>query len=264
MGASAVLGLAVLASYGTLAAVALSAVGGGSVLSFPGWAVDAIIQVNAAPPPPTPQYGSVTATPTASPTGGQAIVVKPPAPQAGTTVAVSTSKHGGSGASQGGSGSAGGSGSGTGNGGGSNGVPPVQRPQPAHHRICERHALRFHNRCITPDQPARRDRDHDGPDSDHHHAWHHPPRHGQRSHHQHHAWHHPPRHEHSPPSHRHHHAWHHPPRHGHSPPSHHQHHAWHHPPRHGHHRHDGSSHDSGSHHHRGHHHDGGEDDDGSS
>ena len=49
MGASAVLGLAVLASYGALAAVALSAVGGGSVLSFPGWAVDAIIQVNAAP-----------------------------------------------------------------------------------------------------------------------------------------------------------------------------------------------------------------------
>ena len=53
MGASAVLGLAVLASYGALAAVALSAVGGGSVLSFPGWAVDAIIQVNAAPAPPT-------------------------------------------------------------------------------------------------------------------------------------------------------------------------------------------------------------------
>jgi hypothetical protein len=106
MGASAVLGLAVLASYGALAAVALSAVGGGSVLSFPGWAVDAIIQVNAAPAPSTSQYGSVTATPTVSPTAGQAIVVKPSA-AAGTSVAVSTSTHGGAGASQGGSGSAG-------------------------------------------------------------------------------------------------------------------------------------------------------------
>ena len=101
MGASAVLGLAVLASYGALAAVALSAVGGGSVLSFPGWAVDAIIQVNAAPPPPTAQYGSVTATPTGSPTGGQAIVVTPPPPAAGTSVAVSTGKQGGAGASTG-------------------------------------------------------------------------------------------------------------------------------------------------------------------
>ena len=155
MGASAVLGLAVLASYGALAAVALSAVGGGSVLSFPGWAVDAIIQVNAAPAPRRPRNtGAVTATPTASPTGGQAIVVTPPAPAAGTTVAVSTGKHGGTGASQGGSGTAGGGGSGTGSGGGSSGVPPAQQPQPARHRICERHALRFHNRCIHP-RPAR-------------------------------------------------------------------------------------------------------------
>jgi hypothetical protein len=252
MGASAVLGLAVLASYGALAAVALSAVGGGSVLSFPGWAVDAIIQVNAAPPAPTAQYGTVTATPTASPTGGQAIVVTPPAPAAGTTVAVSTGRQGDTGASQGGSGNSGGGGS----GGGSTGVPPAQRPQPARqHHICERRALRLHNRCIIPDQPVRRHHDQDGLDSDHHHAWHHPPRHGQRSHHQHHAWHHPPRHEHSPPSHHHHHAWHHPPRHGHSAPAHHHHHAWHHPPRHGHHRH--------GHRRHGHHH-GGERDNGSS
>ena len=78
MGASAVLGLAVLASYGALAAVALSAVGGGSVLSFPGWAVDAIIQVNAAPPPTTSQYGVVTATPTPPSKASPAIVVTPP------------------------------------------------------------------------------------------------------------------------------------------------------------------------------------------
>jgi hypothetical protein len=243
MGASAVLGLAVLASYGALAAVALSAVGGGSVLSFPGWAVDAIIQVNAAPPPPTPQYGSVTATPV-SPTGGQAIVVTPSAPAAGTTVAVSTGKHGGTGGSQGGSRNAGGGGSGAGRGGSSSGIPSAQRPQPARHRLCERHARRFHHRCIASDQPGRRHQDHGGLDSDHHHARHHPPRH-----------------EHSPPSHHPHHAWHHPPRHGHAP-SHHQHHAWHHPPGHAHRRH-GSSHDDGSHKHGGHRH-GGDDDDNSS
>src|SRR6476660_8539211 len=126
MGASAVLGLAALASYGALAAVALSAVGGGSVLSFPGWAVDAIIQVNAAPAPSSSQYGSVTATPTASGSGGQAIVVTPPAPTGGTTVAVSTSNHGGPGASQGGSGNAGGGGSGA----GQSGVPPAQPAVP--------------------------------------------------------------------------------------------------------------------------------------
>jgi hypothetical protein len=252
MGASAVLGLAVLASYGALAAVALSAVGGGSVLSFPGWAVDAIIQVNAAPAPSTSQYGSVTATRNVSPTGGQAIVVTPPAPPAGTTVSVSTGNHGGTGASQGGSGNAGGGGSGAGHGGGSSGVPAAQPPRPARHRTCERHALRFHNRCIPPREPARRDHDHDGTDSDHHHhAWHHPPRHEHSppSHHRHHAWHHPPRHGHSPPSHHQHHAWHHPPKHGHSHPSHHQHHAWHHPPRHGHHRHghhNDGEHDNGS------------------
>src|SRR3954453_1823112 len=130
MGASAVLGLAVLASYGALAAVALSAVGGGSVLSFPGWAVDAIIQVNAAPPPPTPQYGSVTATPV-SPTGGRAIVVTPSAPAAGTTVAVSTGKHGGTGGSQGGSRNAGGGGSGAGRGGSSGGTPSAPARAPA-------------------------------------------------------------------------------------------------------------------------------------
>jgi hypothetical protein len=244
MGASAVLGLAVLASYGALAAVALSAVGGGSVLSFPGWAVDAIIQVNAAPPPPTPQYGSVTATPV-SPTGGQAIVVTPSAPAAGTTVAVSTGKHGGTGGSQGGSRNAGGGGSGAGRGGSSSGIPSAQRPQPARHRLCERHARRFHHRCIASDQPGRRHQDHGGLDSDHHH----------------HARRHPPRHEHSPPSHHPHHAWHHPPRHGRAP-SHHQHHAWHHPPGHAHRRH-GSSHHDGSHKHGGHRH-GGDDDDNSS
>ena len=247
MGASAVLGLAVLASYGALAAVALSAVGGGSVLSFPGWAVDAIIQVNAAPPPPTAQYGSVTATPTGSPTGGQAIVVTPPPPAAGAGVAVSTGKQGGAGASQGGSGNAGGGGSGAGRGGGSSGVPAARGPEPARHRTCERHVLRLHKRCIDPDQPERRHHDHDGADSGHQHAWHHPPRH-----------------EHSPPSHRHHHAWHHPPRHEHSPPSHRHHHAWHHPPRHGPHHDGGRSHEGGSHHHGGHHHQGGEDDNGSS
>ena len=265
MGASAVLGLAVLASYGALAAVALSAAGGGSVLSFPGWAVDAIIQVNAAAAPPTSQYGRVTATPNASSTGGRAIVVTPPAPAAGTTVSVSTGEQNGAGSSQGGSGNAGGGGSGAGSGGGSSGVPLAQRPQPPRHRTCERHAPRVHNRCTNPDQPARRHHDHDGLDSDNHHAGHHP-RDGQRSHHQHHAWHHPPRHEHSPPSHHQHHAGHHRPRHEHSPPSHHQHHAWHHPPRHGHHHDDGGrSHEGGSRHHGDRHHDhgGGEDDDGS-
>src|SRR5437868_10187253 len=145
MGASAVLGLAVLASYGAPAEVALSAVGGGSVRSFPGWAVDAIIQVNAAAAPPTSQYGRVTATPNASSTGGRAIVVTPPAPAAGTTVSVSTGEQGGSGASQGGSGNAGGGGSGAGSGGGSSGVPLAQRPQPPRHRTCERHAPRVHN-----------------------------------------------------------------------------------------------------------------------
>src|SRR3954464_13344530 len=217
MGASAVLGLAVLASYGALAAVALSAVGGGSVLSFPGWAVDAVIQVNAAPPPPTPQYGSVTATP-ASPTGGPAIVVTPPAPAAGTAVAVSTGKHDGTKAWQGGGENAGGGVSGAGRGGGSSGVPAAQPPQPARHRTCERHAPRLHHRCITSGRPGRRHHDHGGLDSHHHN----------------HAWHHPPRHEPSPPSHHHRHARHQPPRHGHSP-SRHQHHAWHHPPGHGHH-----------------------------
>src|SRR3954470_10503698 len=142
MGASAVLGLAVLASYGALAAVALSAVGGGSVLSFPGWAVDAIIQVNAAPPAATPQYGSVTATPT-QPSTGQAIVVTPPAAPAAPTVAVSTSKQGGTGSSKGGTGSskgatghAGDGGSGSGRGGASSGGLP---PQPARRRMCEQH-----------------------------------------------------------------------------------------------------------------------------
>jgi hypothetical protein len=263
MGASAVLGLAVLASYGALAAVALSAVGGGSVLSFPGWAVDAIIQVNAAPPQHTAQYGAVTATPTPPTKVGRANVVTPRAPAAGTTVAVSTSGHGGPGSSQGGSGPAGGSGSGSSGGGSSAGLP-TQPPLPARHRMCERHAWRFHHRCIHPDRPGRRHHDHHGPDSDHHHAWHHPPRHGQSepSHRHHHAWHHPPRHGQSEPSHRHHHAWHHPPRHGQSEPSHH-HHAWHHPPRHGHHRHGGSSEDTGSHHHGGHHDGGSSDDTGS-
>ena len=112
MGASAVLGLAVLASYGALAAVALSAVGGGSVLSFPGWAVDAIIQVNAAPAPPTSQYGSRNGNADAASKAGPAIVVTPPAPAAGTTVA-STGNHGGSRRARerrGGSGNGGGSG----------------------------------------------------------------------------------------------------------------------------------------------------------
>jgi hypothetical protein len=241
MGASAVLGLAVLASYGALAAVALSAVGGGSVLSFPGWAVGAIIQVNAAAPPPTPQYGDVTATPTGPSNTSQAIVVTPPAPPADTTVSVATGNQGGRGSSQGGTGHAGGGGSGAAGGGSGGGLPP----QPARrHRLCERHALRFHNRCINPREPARRHHSHHGPDADHHHAWHHPPRHEHSppSHHHHHAWHHPPRHAHSPPSHHHHHAWHHPPRHAHSPPSQHHHHAWHHPPRHGHHHHCGHHH----------------------
>ena len=219
MGASAVLGLAVLASYGALAAVALSAVGGGSVLSFPGWAVDAIIQVNAAPPAPTAQYGTVTATPTASPTGGQAVVVTPPAPAAGTTVAVSTGKHGDTGASQGGSGTGGGR-----RFGHRQRRRLQRRPAARSSRSLPGTASASGTPCVSttaasiPDQPARRHHDHDGLDSDHHRAWHHPPRHGQRSHHQHHAWHHPPRHGNSPPSHHHHRAWHHPPRHGHSPP----------------------------------------------
>src|SRR6478609_2660937 len=189
MGASAVLGLAVLASYGALAAVALSAVGGGSVLSFPGWAVDAIIQVNAAPPPTTSQYGVVTATPTPPAKAGPAIVVTPPAPAGGITVA-STGKHAGSGSSTG-SGNGGGSGQAGGGSGtpfdrrGSGGNPPARS---ARHHMCEWQAWRFHHRCIHPHLPARRHHDHDGVDSDHHHAWHHPPRHGhsQRSHEHHH------------------------------------------------------------------------------
>ena len=269
MGASAVLGLAVLASYGALAAVALSAVGGGSVLSFPGWAVDAIIQVNAAPPPPTSQYGSVTATPTASLDGR---------PGDRRHAARTRGRHhrrrlhrqaGWRGSVAGWLGECGGRRVGRRPRRRLKRRPAAQRPQPARHRTCERHALRLHNRCIDPDQPERRHHDHDGLDSDHHHAVA-PPAAARalaRSHHHHHAWHHPPRHEHSPPSHHHHHAWHHPPRHEHSPPSHHHHHAWHHPPRHGHHHDDGGrSHEGGSHHHGGHHHDhgGGEGDNGSS
>src|SRR3954469_20778310 len=176
MGASAVLGLAVLASYSALAAVALSAVGSGSVLSFPGWAVDAIIQVNAAPPAATPQYGSVTATPT-QPSTGPAIVVTAPAAPAAPTVAVSTSKQGGTGSSKGGTGSskgatghAGDGGSGAGRGGASRGggpgpgggAPPRGGlpPQPARRRMCEQHLWRFHHRCIRPHQPTRRHQDH--------------------------------------------------------------------------------------------------------
>ena len=49
MGASAMLGVALVASYGALAAVALNGFGAGGLLGLPGRAVDAIVQVNAAP-----------------------------------------------------------------------------------------------------------------------------------------------------------------------------------------------------------------------
>ena len=85
MGASALLGCALLASYGALAAVALDAVDIGGVLGFPGRAVKAAIHVDAphysASPPPgyggapgggtttaPSSDGAATSTPTSTPT----------------------------------------------------------------------------------------------------------------------------------------------------------------------------------------------------
>jgi hypothetical protein len=49
MGAAALLGIAVVVSYAALGAVALHGFGVGGLLGFPGRAIDAIVQVNAAP-----------------------------------------------------------------------------------------------------------------------------------------------------------------------------------------------------------------------
>src|SRR5436305_5864047 len=67
MGASALLAVAVAGSYGALAAVALTSVDLGAVVSFPGRAVEAVISVQAAPES-TSQYPG--RGPTGSTTGG--------------------------------------------------------------------------------------------------------------------------------------------------------------------------------------------------
>ena len=244
MGASAVLGLAVLASYGALAAVALSAVGGGSVLSFPGWAVDAIIQVNAAPAPPhlAIRERDGNADPAvdrpARPSSSRRPHPRPappsPSPRA-TTVARERRRAG----------------SGNGGGSGRRVAAPARlwstrfqrRPAraaaqpPARHRTCERQPggsttaasipicprgaitittgwtlttiTRGITRRGTGTRSGRITITTRGITRRRHEAL------ARRSHQHHHAWHHPPRHGHSPPSHQHHHAWHHPPRHGH-------------------------------------------------
>src|SRR5262245_55221362 len=79
MGASALLGCALLASYGALAAVALDAVSVGGVLGFPGSAVKAVIHVDAprfaASPPPG--YGGVPGGSSAPSSGGGTVAGSP-------------------------------------------------------------------------------------------------------------------------------------------------------------------------------------------
>src|SRR4029077_16450855 len=94
MGASAMLGLAVVASYGALAAVALHGLGVGGLLGLPGRAIDAVVQVNAAPftrssgnpqtPPPNTGGGSPPVAPGGSTGGGPVVGPTPgPGPQPG-------------------------------------------------------------------------------------------------------------------------------------------------------------------------------------
>ena len=94
MGASAMLGVALVASYGALAAVALNGFGAGGLLGLPGRAVDAIVQVNAAPftARPLGGYGNPQAPPPITVTTP---VVTPSQPAGGSPDGAGTGGGGG-------------------------------------------------------------------------------------------------------------------------------------------------------------------------